>query len=178
MRLGRAAPRAASIILVTLMIIIVGSSCEPESSSRPTESAEGTSPPVPGSPSDVPESDVEVHTYAVTSLEELFEPLLDTGWADAVVLRDAVPIQLELWTGGGHWHAQTTYRSSGRRVQVTQAGSEGLPPGQLVAVRGENGVRSDGGLYWLERGFTLAISPGKTSIARALEWISLPLSPP
>jgi len=137
------------------------------------------SPSAPLSPSDVPQSDVQVHTYIVTSRRELFDRLLDTGWADAVVLRDAVPIELEMWTGDGHWHAQTTYRSSGRRVQVTQAGSEGLPLGQLVTVRGENGVRSDGGLYWLERGFTLAISPGNRSIARELEWIALPaLNPP
>ena len=62
---------------------------------------------------------------------------------------------------------------------MTQAGFEGLPQGRLVTVRGENGVRSDGGLYWLERGFTLAISSGNASIALELEWVALlPLNPP
>ena len=50
-------------------------------------------------------------------------------------------------------------------MTVTQAGFEGLPPGGLVRVRGEYGVRSDDGLYWIEREFTLAVSPAKKTLA-------------
>jgi hypothetical protein len=111
--------------------------------------------------------------YPVTSREEWFAHLLDTGWAHVVVLPGAVPIELELWTGDGHWHAQTTYRIPGRRVQVTQAGSAGLPPGSLVRVRGEFGVRSQGALYWIEREFALAVNPGEKPLAKRLAWVPL-----
>jgi hypothetical protein len=127
-----------------------------------------------GSPSEEPSSDVMVETFKIGSRGELLGHLRDTGWPEAVVLSDAEPKSLELWTGDGHWHAQTTYRFAGGRVSVTQAGFEGLPPGRLVRVRGEHGVRSEGGLYWLERGFTLAISPAEKALTLRLAWIVLP----
>jgi hypothetical protein len=114
-----------------------------------------------------------VQTHRLTSETRLRDLLRDVGWVETVVLQGGDPISLELWSGDGHWHAQTAYRFAGDRVSVTQAGSEGLPPGRLVRVRGEYGVRSEGGLYWLERGFTIAVRPGRESLALQLEWKAL-----
>ncbi|MGH2679994.1 MAG: hypothetical protein ACRDG8_05850 [Actinomycetota bacterium] len=169
----RAVSRGVVVILAALSIAAAGSSCEGRRVGEPIEGTDATIPSTPGPPSDGPVTDVDVHTYRLTSAAQLLELLQGVGWAEAVVLPGSVPFRLELWSGDGHWHAQTTWRSSGRRVQVTQAGFEGLPPGRIVEVRGEDGVRSDGGLYWLERGFTIALSPGATSIARELEWVAL-----
>jgi hypothetical protein len=126
-----------------------------------------------GSSSEEPRSDVELQTFALTSREDLLDHLRDIPWAEALVLPSGEPNQLEIWEGGGHWHASATYRFSHRRVTVTQAGFEGLPPGRLVRVRGEHGIRSEGGLYWIEREFTIAVFPGDKAIAQQLEWIRL-----
>ena len=76
----------------------------------------------------------------------------------------------EIWGGDDHWHAQTHYLAAGRRIGVTQAGVGGLPPGRLVRVRGEYGIRSQGVLYWIEREFVVAFSPGEKELALKLEW--------
>ena len=165
---------ASAATLVTLLALITAAACQGKRPPDVIESASATSPPAnEGSPSDQPSSDVQLETFALASRDELFDHLRDVGWAEAVVLPGAEPKQLELWEGDGHWHASTTYRFSGRRVSVTQAGFEGLPPGRLVRVRGDYGIRSQGGLYWIEREFTLAVFPGKKTIAFRLEWISL-----
>ena len=104
-------------------------------------------------------------------MDDLLAHVDDTGWEELLVLSKGDPIRLELWTGDGHWHAQTTYRYRGDRVSVTQAGGSGLPPGRLVDVRGEDGIRSGGNLYWIERAFTIAIAPGESRLAADLEWI-------
>lgn len=90
---------------------------------------------------------------------------------EIVVLPTGDPTSVEIWGGDEHWHAQTHYLVTGRRVEVTQAGIGGLPPGRLVEVRGEYGVRSEGGLYWVERDFVIAFKPGKKAFAARLVWV-------
>jgi hypothetical protein len=56
-------------------------------------------------------------------------------------------------------------------LSIVQAEGEGLPPGQLVRVRGEDGVRSGGGLYWTEDGFVMSLNPGRLELAASLIWL-------
>lgn len=173
----RVAGGAAVSILATM--VLTGLSCERRGIDEPVESESGSTPTA--SPSGDPASSIDVQTHRLTSETHLKELLHQVGWVEAVVLPGGDPVSLELWSGDGHWHAQTTYRFAGDRVSVTQAGSEGLPPGKLVPVRGGYGVRSEGGLYWLERGFTIAVTPGEKSLALQLERIELSeirVSPP
>jgi hypothetical protein len=172
---GRMAPQrptlsaAPTIVLILLVVTIFGSSCD-RSDGEPSESPGRPTRSTSGSPSNETGSDLDVQIHRLASETELLGLLREVGWAEAVVLPGGDPIRLELWSGDGHWHAQTTYRWSGHRVEVTQAASGGLPPGRLVEVRSADGIRAGGGLYWLERGFTLAISPDRRSIAQELEW--------
>jgi hypothetical protein len=125
------------------------------------------------SPSDAPDSDVVVQRFSLAGRHELLERLADLGWSEALILPGAEPRRLQVWTGDGHWHSRTTFRSQGTIVTLIQAGFEGLPPGRLTTIRGQDGVRSDGGLYWIERNFTFAISPGNKELARSLGWVDL-----
>ena len=125
------------------------------------------------SPTDAPTSDVEVQTYSLTGSDDLHERLADLGWNEAMILPGAEPRRLQVWGGDGHWHSRTVFRSHAMDVTLIQAEFEALPPGRLTMIRGEAGVRSDGGLYWIERGFTFAISPGNKELARSLGWVVL-----
>ena len=58
-------------------------------------------------------------------------------------------------------------------MTLIQAETQGLPPGRLVSLRGLDGVRSDGALYWNERGFTFSLTPGEKELAARLEWVRL-----
>ncbi|HYY06982.1 MAG TPA: hypothetical protein VFA25_00100 [Actinomycetota bacterium] len=111
--------------------------------------------------------------FSLAGRHELLERLADLGWSEALILPGAEPRRLQVWTGDGHWHSRTTFRSQGTIVTLIQAGFEGLPPGRLTTIRGQDGVRSDGGLYWIERNFTFAISPGNKELARSLGWVDL-----
>ncbi len=122
-----------------------------------------------GSPSAT--SGLEVRTFRITSRDELLRRLGDLGWGEIIVFPTGDPERVEIWGGDDHWHAQARYLVDGRRIVVTQAGVGGLPPGRLVRIRGEYGIRSQGVLYWIEREFVVAFSPGETALAAKLEWV-------
>ena len=120
----------STVAVLVLLGVLTCSGCQGERSLPAIDSPGGASRSMRGgSPSGEPRSDVDVQTFALRSREDLFDHLRDVGWTEAVVLRGAEPTFLELWSGDEHWHAQTSYRSVGGRVSVTQAGFEGLPPG-------------------------------------------------
>jgi hypothetical protein len=110
-------------------------------------------------------------TLKVASHKDLLQRLMELGWSEVLIFPNGDPKSLEIWGGDDHWHAQTHYLFAGMRVEVTQAGIGGLPPGRLVRVRGEDGIRSQGILYWIEREFVVALSPGDKKLAAKLEWI-------
>jgi hypothetical protein len=112
-----------------------------------------------------------VQTFSIGSRAELVARPGDLGWGEIVVLSTGDPESVEIWGGDGHWHAQTHYLVAGRRVEVTQAGVGGLPPGSPVQVRGVYGVRSEGGLYWIEGDFVVALKPGKKALTAELVWV-------
>jgi hypothetical protein len=134
--------------------------------------SELSSSPDNGSASEEPGSDVQVERFRIKSRDELVQRLGDLGWEEVIVFPNGDPRRVEIWGGDGHWHAQTRYVMGGRRIEVTQAGVGGLPPGRLVRVRGEYGVRSQGIFYWIEREFVIAFSPGEKELAAQLEWMS------
>jgi hypothetical protein len=109
-------------------------------------------------------------TLKVASHKDLLQRLMELGWSEVLIFPNGDPKSLEIWGGDDHWHAQTHYLFAGMRVEVTQA-IGGLPPGRLVRVRGEDGIRSQGILYWIEREFVVALSPGDKKLAAKLEWI-------
>ena len=125
-----------------------------------------------GSASEEPGSDVQGKTFRIGSRDELVQRLGDLGWEEVVIFPNGDPRSVEIWGGDDHWHAQTQYLVGGRRIEVTQAGLGGLPPGRLVRVRGEYAVRSQGIFYWIEREFVIALSPGEKGLAAKLEWVS------
>jgi hypothetical protein len=127
----------------------------------------GTDDPPSASPG------LQVQTSKVASRDELVRRLGDLGWDEIVVSPNGVPKSLEIWGGDDHWHARTHYAYAGRLIEVTQAGVGGLPPGRLVRIRGEYGVRSQGSLYWIERDFVVASSPDQKELAVQLEWVPL-----
>lgn len=169
---GPFAPRASAASLVTLLSLITGAACQSQRPRDVIESVSETSPPANGgSPSGSPSSDVHLQIFPVGSRAGVVRQLRAIDWNEILVLPGADVERLELWESGGHWHAQTRYSLSGMRVEVTQAEGEGLPPGRLVRVRGEYGIRSQGSFYWNERGFVVAISVAKKSLAARLEWL-------
>jgi hypothetical protein len=130
------------------------------------------SPPVDPSPSEPAGSDVDLATHRVDSIAEVLRLLESIGWAGILVLEDGTPNRLLIWESGGHLHARTDYVGAGEKLSIVQAEGEGLPPGGLVMVRGEDGVKADGNLYWVERGFVIALSPGRKSLATSLTWMT------
>ena len=168
---GPFAPRAVTVIVLGLLAAPVVPACEaarpPDPTESPSDDALSTDE---GSPSDEPGSDVQVQTLRIGSLDELVQRLGDLGWEEVIIFPNGDPKSVEIWGGDDHWHAQTHYLAAGRRIGVTQAGVGGLPPGRLVRVRGEYGIRSQGVLYWIEREFVVAFSPGEKELALKLEW--------
>jgi hypothetical protein len=112
-----------------------------------------------------------VVTHRVRSIGELRHLLRGIGWTEVIVLPGRMPDRLVVWESGDHWHARVDYVSAGTEISLVQAEGEGLPPGQLVEIRGEYGVRSDSGLYWPERDFIVALSPGRRGLAAELRWV-------
>jgi hypothetical protein len=168
---GPFAPRAVAVIVLGLLAASVVPACVAARPPDPTESSSDDAPSTDeGSPSDEPGSDVQVQTFRIGSLDELVQRLGDLGWEEVIFFPNGDPKSVEIWGGDDHWHAQTHYLAAGRRIEVTQAGVEGLPPGRLVRVRGEYGIRSQGVLYWVEREFVVAFSPGEKELAVKLEW--------
>jgi hypothetical protein len=49
----------------------------------------------------------------------------DLGWEEAIIFPEGDPKSVEIWGGDDHWHAQTHYLVTGRRIGVTQAGVGG-----------------------------------------------------
>jgi hypothetical protein len=167
---GAFAPRASAASIISLLTLITGPGCESQTAFRVSDSASpGAS--TRDAPSSSPTSDLPVQTFAIASRDELVRRLGDLGWEEIIVFPNGDPESVEIWGGDDHWHAQTHYVFAGRRIGVTQAGIGGLPPGRLVRVRGEHGIRSQGILYWIEREFVVAFSPGKKDLAARLEWV-------
>jgi hypothetical protein len=115
---------------------------------------------------------MRVQTFTIGSQDELVQRLGDLRWEEVIIFPNGDPKSVEIWGGDDHWHAQTHYLAAGRRIGVTQAGVGGLPPGGFVRFRGEYGIRSQGILYWIEREFVVAFSPGEKELAAKLEWVS------
>jgi len=160
-------------VVLGLLAASAAPACEVARSPHPTESLSDDPPSTDlGSASDEPGSDVQVQTFSVGSRDELVQRLGDQGWEEVIIFPNGDPKSVEIWSGDDHWHAQTHYVFAGRRIGVTQAGIGGLPPGRLVRVRGEHGIRSQGILYWIEREFVVAFSPGEKELASKLEWVS------
>jgi hypothetical protein len=167
---GASAPRTAVAWVLTLLALITGLGCESQPATLVSESAPskaGTDDPPSASP------DLQVQTFKVASRDELVRRLGDLAWEETLVFPNGIPKSLEIWGGDGRWHAQTHYVYEGRRIEVTQAGVGGLQPGRRVRIRGEYGVRSQGSLYWIERDFAVAFSPGEKELAAQLEWVPL-----
>lgn len=158
----------ASALLVCAVFALTTAACEPASRSKPRV----TTPSVEPSPSDSPMTDVVLETHRVTSVEDVLRVLEDIGWDQVLVFAGGTPKRLQVWESGGHFHARVDYGAPGVRLSLIQAEGEGLPPGELVRVRGEDGVRSDGNLYWTERGFVIALSPGRRALAVELGWVA------
>jgi hypothetical protein len=160
---------AASVITV---LALTGPGCESQPAARVSNSASpdaGTG----DSRSTSPTSDLQVQVFRIASRDKLLRRLGDLGWEEIVVFPNGNPKRVEIWGGDDHWHAQTHYVSAGTPIEVTQAGIGGLPPGRLVRIRGEQGIRSQGGPYWIERDFVVAFSPGEKELAARLEWVSV-----
>lgn len=162
------ASRATAASIVTLLALVVGSGCESQPTTRQSDSI---SPGAGARDSPSPTSDLQVQTFRIASLDGLVRRLGDLGWEEIVVFPGGDPESVEIWGGDGHWHAQTHYVVDGRRIGVTQAGIGGLPTGRLISVRGEDGIRSQGNLYWIEREFVVAFSLGEKALAAKLEWV-------
>jgi hypothetical protein len=167
---GLPAPRAIAASIVTLLALVAGPGCEGQRTTRLSDSVSpGAS--TRDSPSASATSDLQVQTFRIASRDELVRRLGDLGWEEVVVFPNGDPESVEIWGGDDHWHAQTHSVVVGGRIGVTQAGIGGLPTGRLVSVRGEDGIRSQGILYWIEKEFVVALSPGEKSIAAQLEWV-------
>ena len=166
--------RASAASIVTILALITGPGCESQIASRTSDSATpeaGTSDP----PLNSPASELQVQTFAIASRDEHVRLLVDLGWEEIILFPNGEPKSVEIWGGDGHWHAETQYVFAGRRIGVTQAGIGGLPPGRLVRIRGEHGIRSQAILYWIEREFVVAFSPGERELAARLEWVPVPI---
>jgi hypothetical protein len=163
---GQLSVRTSAWRTVTVFALLAGAACEsqpaPPSSPSPSESSP---------PSESPSSSLQVQMIKIGSRDELLQRLTELGWTEVVILPNGDPKSVEIWGGDDHWHAQTHYLFGGRRIAVTQTDIGGLPPGRLVRVRGEDGIRSQGILYWIEREFVVALSPGDKRLAAKLEWI-------
>jgi len=159
--------RAAGV-LVCAVLMLTTAACEPASQPE----AKVTTPPVgEPSPSASPMSDVVLETHRVTSIDDVLAVLEQIDWEQVLVFERGTPARLQVWESGGHLHARVDYGRPGLKLSLIQAEGEGLPPGQLVRVRGLDGIRSDGGLYWIERDFVIALSPGRKTLAAALTWL-------
>lgn len=169
---GAFAPRASAASIVTLLALITGPGCESQPAARVSNSASPEAS-TRDSPSTSPTSDLQVQTFRIESQDELVTALEDLGWKEIIVFPRGHPTRLQIWGGDDHWHAQTEYLSFGRRIEVTQAGIGGLPPGRLIRIRGEDWIRSQGNLYWIEREFVVAFWPGEKELAAQLEWVTI-----
>jgi hypothetical protein len=168
---GPFVPRVVAALVLGLLAASA-LACEAASPPGSTESrSDDPSSPDQGSASDEPGSDVQVQTFKIGSRDELVQRLGDLGWEEVIVFPNGDPKSVEIWGGDDHWHAQTNYVAAGRQIGLTQAGVGGLPPGRLVLVRGEYGIRSQGAFYWIEREFVVAFSPGEKDLASKLEWV-------
>jgi hypothetical protein len=167
---ARSSPRASTVSVFSLVALIAGLGCEYR---LVTDTGESPSPRVSSGDSQTssPTSALRVQTFTIGSQDELVQRLGDLGWEEVIIFPNGDPKSVEIWGGDDHWHAQTHYVAAGRRIEVTQAGIGGLPPGRLVRVRGESGIRSEGILYWIEQEFVVAFSPGEKELAAKLEWM-------
>jgi hypothetical protein len=124
--LGPFAPRAVAAIVLGLLATSVALAREAVRPSGSTESrSDDPSSGGQGSTSDNPASDVQVQTYRIGSRDQLVQRLGDLGWEEAIIFPEGDPKSVEIWGGDDHWHAQTHYLVTGRRIGVTQAGVGG-----------------------------------------------------
>jgi hypothetical protein len=97
----------------------------------------------------------------------------DAGFPHLVVLRVGVPVVVQLaLESDRELIAKTTYRlPNGSSVEVLQTCAIHFPAvGRAVRVRGTDGISDGESVRWVERGYLLAVSPGKMAYARSLEW--------
>lgn len=159
--------RCSRVALGLVLLLAVGCESNPSSDMTRTPRPTATSESQPASPA----TDVELETHRVSSIADVLSALENIGWNQVLVLKDGTPNRLLVWESGGHLHARVDYDNRGVKMSLVQAEGEGLPPGKLVHVRSEDGVKSDSGLYWTERGFVIALSPGRQAIAGKLRWV-------
>jgi hypothetical protein len=168
---GPFAPRAVATIVLGLLAASVAPACEATRPSGSTESrSDDPSSADQGSTSDNPASDVQVQTYRIGSRDQLVQRLGDLGWEEVIIFPNGDPKSVEIWGGDDHWHAQTHYLVTGRQIGVTRRSrrSPARPPRPCSR---RIGIRSQGILYWIEREFVVALSPGEEELAARLEWV-------
>ena len=109
----------------------------------------------------------------VTSRQEVVRQFGIAGFPVLVILPLGAPTQVEFdLESDRELIARTMYTlSGGRTVQVIQTCAIHLPlVGRDVRVRGRHGINDGGSVRWVERGYMLAVTPGKDRYAQALLW--------
>jgi hypothetical protein len=156
--------------LMTAAIAVLAS-CTAGSANSATDTPTASA----SSAAETPSHGLDVQSFQVGSLADLAEALEPTGFTQVLVIPEGRPNRLSMWMSEGRWHVRTDYTWRGSNFSIIQAQGveDSLAPGEPITVRGHSGVRSDGGLYWKERGFVLALSPGQRGISGVLEWVQL-----
>jgi hypothetical protein len=117
--------------------------------------------------------EIRVTKTRVSSLQDVVRVLGDAGFPRLVVLPLGVPTEVQLaLESDRELIARTAYGlPNGSVVEVLQTCATHLPAvGRAVRVRGTDGISDGGSVRWVERGYLLGLSPGRTEYARALEW--------
>ncbi|MGZ5213660.1 MAG: hypothetical protein ACXWXM_08100 [Actinomycetota bacterium] len=117
--------------------------------------------------------EIRVTKAGVSSLQDVVRVLGDAGFPNLVVLRLGVPTEVQLaLESDRELIARTAYRlPDGNIVEVLQTCATHIPAvGRAVRIRGADGIRDGETVRWVERGYLLGVSPGKTEYARALTW--------
>lgn len=117
--------------------------------------------------------EIRVTKAGVSSLQDVVRVLGDAGFPRLVVLRLGVPTEVQLaLESDRELIARTAYALPDTSiVEVLQTCATHLPAvGRAVRVRGTDGISDGESVRWIERGYLLGVSPGKTEYALALEW--------
>jgi hypothetical protein len=117
--------------------------------------------------------EVRVTRANVSSRQDIARVLGHAGFPHLVVLRVGIPVVVQLaLESDRELIAKTTYRlPNGGSVEVLQTCAIHFPAvGRAVRVRGTDGISDGESVRWVERGYLLAVSPGKMAYTRSLEW--------
>lgn len=120
-------------------------------------------------------SDVTNWEFQLPSRVEITTVLAEFGF-DEVALLDISPPprRLLVWEAAGHFHARTDYGRVGQEISLLQADEESeLQGGEVIDFRGAETAyrRDDGTVCWLERSYSLCLTPGEKTYGRRLEWV-------